>query len=81
MPKSAQHSAFSKAYALGSLFFDKRMPSAAKWLLAASLLYTVIPIDIVPDFVLGVGWLDDIAALIAAATYFWQKAKPFMPPR
>lgn len=37
----------------------------AVWILLA-ILYIVSPIDLVPDVVPVVGWLDDVAVLFAA---------------
>lgn len=45
---------------------DKEVPFFKKGLILGSLLYFVLPTDIVPDFIIGLGWLDDatVAAFI-----------------
>lgn len=69
----------SKHYRLGSLMEDVRLLQAlcmAYWrgeyraisgksmiTVVAGLMYFVSPIDLIPDWILGVGMLDDIAVL------------------
>ena len=50
------------------LRLDKKTPLRAKGILLAALGYFVLPVDIIPDFVLGLGFTDDIAVLTAAIT-------------
>jgi len=45
---------------------DPRTPSWVKVAIAAALGYFICPIDVIPDFLPIVGWLDD-AGVIAAA--------------
>ena len=47
---------------------DKKTPLRAKGILLAALGYFVLPVDVIPDFVLGLGFTDDIAVLTAAIT-------------
>jgi DnaJ like chaperone protein len=45
------------------------------WRIAASilaLLYTLLPYDFLPDFLLGLGWLDDILVLYLLWYYFFR---------
>ncbi|MCF0155143.1 MAG: DUF1232 domain-containing protein [Veillonella sp.] len=42
---------------------DKGTPTYVKVIIATSLGYLILPIDIVPDVILGLGWLDDLAIL------------------
>ena len=49
---------------LGKLVLDPVLPRAVKIALAAAAVYLVSPIDLIPDFVPFVGYLDDL--LIAA---------------
>ena len=32
-------------------------------IIVVCILYVVSPIDVIPDFLLGVGWLDDLAVI------------------
>lgn len=52
---------------------DPRVPAFPKWLMpAAAVIYALSPVDLIPDFLLGLGQLDDLSiiavtlALIAA---------------
>jgi uncharacterized membrane protein YkvA (DUF1232 family) len=46
---------------------DKNVPFGKKLLIIGSLLYLIFPADIVPDFIIGLGILDDITVL----TFIW----------
>jgi uncharacterized membrane protein YkvA (DUF1232 family) len=39
---------------------DPKTPLASKFLLGAAIAYAVSPIDLIPDFIPVVGYLDDI---------------------
>jgi len=45
---------------------DPRTPSKVKAVLLAALAYFVLPIDIIPDFIAGIGFTDDAAVLAMA---------------
>lgn len=45
---------------------DPRTPAKARGILLTALAYFVMPIDLIPDFLAGVGFTDDIAVLTAA---------------
>ena len=45
---------------------DPNTPTAARLTLIGALAYFVLPFDLVPDFILGVGFLDDASILAAA---------------
>ena len=51
---------------ISGLAVDPVLPKAAKIVLAAAVLYLVSPVDVVPDFIPVLGYLDDlfIAAII-----------------
>jgi uncharacterized membrane protein YkvA (DUF1232 family) len=55
---------------------DGRVPKRAKWLLGLALGYALSPIDLIPDFIPVVGYLDDV--LIVSAL-LWL-AKRSIPP-
>ena len=46
--------------------FDRATPLKAKGILLGAIAYFVLPADAVPDFVLGLGFTDDLAVLLAA---------------
>lgn len=45
---------------------DRRTPTRVRGTLLAALAYFVLPTDMLPDFLLGVGFTDDVAVLTAA---------------
>jgi uncharacterized membrane protein YkvA (DUF1232 family) len=51
---------------VGSLLIDSAVPRTAKVFLAAVALYLASPLDLVPDFVPVVGYVDDLL-LVALA--------------
>lgn len=46
--------------------FDPATPRKAKAILLAALAYFILPFDVVPDFILGLGFTDDMAVLFTA---------------
>lgn len=55
---------------------DPSTPSRARYILFGALAYFVLPLDWVPDFLLGLGFTDDIAVLTAAFTAIRMNLKP-----
>ena len=49
------------------VFIDKKTPTKAKVIIASALGYFILPTDLIPDFIVGVGYADDLGALIFAA--------------
>ena len=47
---------------------DPQTPAASRGILLAALAYFVLPFDVVPDFIVGLGFTDDAAVLLAAFT-------------
>ncbi|MBS1181961.1 MAG: hypothetical protein H6Q99_1841 [Proteobacteria bacterium] len=45
---------------------DPATPTAVRATLFAALTYFVMPLDVLPDFVLGLGFSDDITVLVTA---------------
>jgi uncharacterized membrane protein YkvA (DUF1232 family) len=46
------------------LLTDRRVPLKRKLLLAALLAYLISPLDIIPDFIPGLGQMDDILIVV-----------------
>ncbi len=47
---------------------DPHTPARAKAVLLAALAYFVMPADMVPDFIVGFGFSDDLTVLLTAIT-------------
>lgn len=45
---------------------DSKTPYRTKGILVAALAYFIMPADVIPDVILGLGFTDDIAVLTAA---------------
>jgi hypothetical protein len=58
------------------LFWDKRVPFLAKLIPPAALAYVLFPVDILPDVALGLGQLDDFAAVLIGLKLFIEVAPP-----
>jgi len=52
------------------LFRDARVPLWAKAMLVAALAYVVLPFDLIPDVIPGIGEIDDLVIVLAAARWF-----------
>lgn len=52
------------------LFRDRRVGLVPKALLVGALGYIIMPFDLVPDFTLPFGEMDDLALAVAAVHYF-----------
>jgi uncharacterized membrane protein YkvA (DUF1232 family) len=47
-------------------FLDRRASPLAKVFFVLAVLYVLMPIDLVPDFAVVVGWIDDLTVMLAA---------------
>lgn len=45
---------------------DRDTPTSAKVILAGAIAYFVMPVDLIPDFIVGLGLTDDAAVFAAA---------------
>ncbi len=52
------------------LMWDSRVPFSAKLVPILTILYILSPIDIVPDVLVGLGQLDDLAILLLGTQLF-----------
>ncbi len=55
---------------------DKETPARVKGVLLASVGYFVVPTDMIPDFLLSVGFTDDAAVMAAAISVVGGHIKP-----
>lgn len=55
---------------------DKETPLRVKGILFGALAYFILPADAIPDFLLALGFTDDIAVLTAAITSVSANIKP-----
>jgi len=51
---------------LKRLIADPRVPRRNKWIAAGVVVYLVSPIDVIPDFIPGLGQLDDVVVVLLA---------------
>jgi uncharacterized membrane protein YkvA (DUF1232 family) len=58
------------------LFKDRRVPLWVKAIPFISLVYLLVPADLLPDFILGLGQLDDVAVLALGYRLFIGMAPP-----
>jgi uncharacterized membrane protein YkvA (DUF1232 family) len=54
---------------LWSLLRDERVPVRGKIVAGAAAAYAISPIDLVPDFVPGRGYIDDVVVVVTALRY------------
>jgi uncharacterized membrane protein YkvA (DUF1232 family) len=68
--KSRAHALKNEAYAVYLAAKDPRMPWYAKALIFFVVAYTFSPIDLIPDFIPILGYLDDL--IITPGGLCWQ---------
>jgi uncharacterized membrane protein YkvA (DUF1232 family) len=56
--------------------FDRNTPLKVKGVLLAALAYFVLPLDIIPDFILGLGFTDDMTVIVTAIATIRAHMKP-----
>ena len=52
------------------LIKDARVSASAKLVVAGILAYVILPTDLLPDFLIGVGQLDDLAVIFGGLKLF-----------
>ncbi len=52
------------------LLNDARVPFLSKLIIPTTLLYVISPIDLIPDMIVGLGQLDDIAVFTMGVAMF-----------
>jgi uncharacterized membrane protein YkvA (DUF1232 family) len=58
------------------LLQDPRVPIFPKLIIPAAIIYVLSPIDLIPDFILGLGQVDDIAVLFFSIRFFIAMCPP-----
>ncbi|NOZ06512.1 MAG: DUF1232 domain-containing protein [Chloroflexi bacterium] len=58
------------------LLLDQRVPRVLKLIPLATLVYFLMPIDLLPDVFLGLGQLDDLAIIIFGLNIFLRLCPP-----
>lgn len=56
--------------------FDSATPLRVKGILLAALAYFIMPFDLIPDVLLGVGFTDDMTVIITAIGLIRNHMKP-----
>ena len=56
-------------------FRDGQVPLWRKLLAVFAVAYTVFPLDVIPDFLPVIGWLDDIGVIGAAVAFLSRDIK------
>lgn len=56
--------------------FDRATPLRVKGVLLGALAYFILPVDAIPDFLIGIGFTDDMAVLMAAIGMIRSHMKP-----
>ena len=69
LTKNLAHIPFAaEALAAWYCAFDPATPLRVKATLLGALAYFIVPFDVIPDVLLGIGFTDDMAVLITAIT-------------
>jgi len=58
------------------LFRDERVPLWSKVIPPAALAYVIFPLDIIPDVMIGLGQLDDLAVVLLGLKLFIELSPP-----
>ena len=61
---------------LARIVKDRRVPVRSKAFAGAVMIYVISPIDIIPDFVIGFGKLDDLILSAVAIQHLVESAGP-----
>ena len=75
----AQKAGVKVVYAVLLLYYvtiDENVSAGDKANIYVSLGYFILPIDFIPDITLGVGYADDMAALLWALKAVWDNITP-----
>ena len=56
-----------------NIWFDSRIPSRDRWLIAACLFLIISPLDFLPDVIPVVGVIDDLIIITFVLDYFFNR--------
>ncbi|MCA9626499.1 MAG: DUF1232 domain-containing protein [Myxococcales bacterium] len=68
---------FDRIRASWRFFRDPAASLSVKLLFLTALVYVVWPVDVVPDFIPVVGWLDDLGLLGIATAFLLSSISPY----
>jgi uncharacterized membrane protein YkvA (DUF1232 family) len=79
--KHADKSWFKDFKLLYDLITDRTFKlKPSTWaVIAGALAYAVVPVDVIPDFILGLGWIDDSFVLAATTTGLAEEIRTSAP--
>jgi len=60
---------------------DPSVPLIRKLAGVLAVLYFLSPVDLLPDFIPLLGWLDDLGVLSAAALFMMREVRGYQPGR
>jgi uncharacterized membrane protein YkvA (DUF1232 family) len=58
------------------LIKDPRVSAGPKFVVAGILTYVIVPTDLLPDFLIGIGQLDDFVVILAGLKLFLRLCPP-----
>jgi uncharacterized membrane protein YkvA (DUF1232 family) len=61
-----------RARAVIRYFRDREASVLGKLFVLAALVYVVSPVDLIPDAIPIVGWLDDVGVMTLAVAWMWR---------
>ena len=61
---------FSEFSIIYNIYIDKKSPKKARILSLITICYTLSPIDLIPDFIPILGYIDDIVIVHTYYAYF-----------
>ncbi len=70
-----------RARALVRYFRDREASLLGKLFVLAALVYVVSPVDLIPDAIPVVGWLDDVGVMSLAVAWMWRIVGRYREPR
>lgn len=57
--------------------FDKRIPLKEKWWVILPIIYMLSPVDLIPEPILGFGFVDDLVMLGLLLSVVFDKTKKY----